>query len=169
MDPVLDQGGLDFSQQSKGNFLFSAATTHSTMDFLAKVIEDGVVDSPPSHGHVLQGVSSPSPLRIKTAVVARWPSSRADSRSSQKLYESTLSTTGEVLVNMKSTISFVSYILWDSIVYANLLKLCRCTLQSLGSSSLCRAKSVFSNVPAVINRIARRHQQFKGGSLHAIL
>jgi hypothetical protein len=35
-------------------------------------------------------------------------------------------------------------------VHANLLKLCRCTLQSLGSSSLYRAKRVSTNVPILI-------------------
>jgi hypothetical protein len=37
-----------------------------------------------------------------------------------------------------------------AIVHANLLKLCRCTLQSLGSSSLYRAKRVSTNVPILI-------------------
>jgi hypothetical protein len=113
MDSILDQEGLDFSQPSEENFLFPIATANSMMDYSTKVIEDGIVDSPPSRGHVRQGVSSPSPLRVRINAAAQLPSSRVGSRSSQKLYESTQSTTREVLVNIKSTISFVSYVLWN--------------------------------------------------------
>jgi hypothetical protein len=52
MDSILDQGRLVHSQRSKGNFLFSTATANSIMDYSAKVIEDNVVDSPPSRGHI---------------------------------------------------------------------------------------------------------------------
>ena len=53
MISVMDLGRLDYSQQSKGNFLYSTATVNSTMDYLIKVIEDNVVNSPQVRGHVL--------------------------------------------------------------------------------------------------------------------
>jgi hypothetical protein len=108
MDSILDQGGLVHSQRSKGNFLFSAATANSTMDYSAKVIEDGVVDSPPSRGHVSQVVSSPSPLRVKTKAAASILRSPADSRSFRKLYDSPRPVIREVLVISFSTIPFVT-------------------------------------------------------------
>jgi hypothetical protein len=60
-DSILDYG--QFIILSTGNFLYSAATANSTMDFSTKPIEDNVVDSPPS-GRPRPRVScSPSPLR----------------------------------------------------------------------------------------------------------
>jgi hypothetical protein len=72
---------LDFSQRSKGNFLYSTALANSTMDYSTKVIEDGVVDSPLSRGHVPHVVGSSSPLRVKMRAVVRILSSVAGLRS----------------------------------------------------------------------------------------
>ena len=46
VDFILDYG--QFLILSIRNFLFSAATENSTMDFSTKPIDDSVVDSPPS-------------------------------------------------------------------------------------------------------------------------
>jgi hypothetical protein len=108
MDSILDQGGLVHSQRSKGNFLFFVVTANSTMDYSAKVIEDGVVDSPPSRGHVPQVVSSPSPLRMKTKAAASILCSAVDSRLFQKLYDSPGPVIREVLVISFSTIPFIT-------------------------------------------------------------
>jgi len=57
---------LDYEQfiiLSIGNFLYSAATATSTMDFSTKPIEDNAVDSPPSGRPRLQVSCSPSPLQ----------------------------------------------------------------------------------------------------------
>jgi hypothetical protein len=107
-------GGLDFSQPSKGNYLFSAATANSTMDYSTKVIEDGVVDSPPSSNHVPQVVSSPSPLRAYMKAITHLQSSGAFSRSSQKLYKSPQSTIQKLLVNSKSLVFLVSNVILNS-------------------------------------------------------
>ena len=40
------------------------------MDYLTKVIEDSVFDSPPSYNHILQVVNMPLPLRIKPKAAA---------------------------------------------------------------------------------------------------
>ena len=48
---------------STGNFLCSAPTVNSTMDFFVKHIEDGVVDSPLNSKLRLPISCSPSPLR----------------------------------------------------------------------------------------------------------
>jgi hypothetical protein len=47
MDSVMDIGGFDYSIQSKGNLLYSVATENSAMDDSTKMIEEGIVDSPP--------------------------------------------------------------------------------------------------------------------------
>jgi hypothetical protein len=62
-------GDCGYSLQSKGNFLYSAATANSTMDFSTTAVEEGVVDSPPAHIPLENGVCSPSPLR-STRVMA---------------------------------------------------------------------------------------------------
>jgi hypothetical protein len=80
-------GGWDSSIQSKGNFLYSAATTNSTMDCSTKMMEDGVVDSPPNRNVQPVAVSSPSPLRAKCAIPTRNRHSLGDPRSSRKLYD----------------------------------------------------------------------------------
>ena len=65
VDSVLNCRG-DFSLQSKGNFLYSAAIANSTMDSPAKMMEDGVVDSPPNCNAQPLRVSPPSPLKAKS-------------------------------------------------------------------------------------------------------
>jgi hypothetical protein len=72
------------NQVNFGIFLFSTAIANSTMDYSTKMIENGVVDSPPSCDHILQGVSLPSPLRVRTKAATRLPSFRVDLRSSRK-------------------------------------------------------------------------------------
>ena len=64
VDSVMDIGAYAFSQHIKGNLLYSAPTAQSTMDYLSKAVDDGVVDSPPSCGAPLV-VNSPSLLRGK--------------------------------------------------------------------------------------------------------
>lgn len=55
-------GNRTVSVQSKGNFLYSAATAHSTMDYSSSKIQEGVVDSPPNRAIPLP-VNLPSPKR----------------------------------------------------------------------------------------------------------
>jgi hypothetical protein len=64
-------GGWDGSIQSKGNFLYSAATANSTMDCSMKMMEDGIVDSPPNRNVQPIAVSSLSPLRAKCTTPTR--------------------------------------------------------------------------------------------------
>ena len=64
VDLAMEIEASAFSQHSKGNLLYSAATAQSTMDYSSKVAEDGVVDSPPSR-EVLVAMNLPSPLRGK--------------------------------------------------------------------------------------------------------
>jgi hypothetical protein len=91
VDSIVDCKGWDGSIQSKGNFFYSAATTNSTMDCSTKMMEDGVVDSPPNRNVQPVVVSSPSPLRAKCATPTRNRHSFGDSRSSRKLYDNPLS------------------------------------------------------------------------------
>jgi hypothetical protein len=51
------------------------------MDKSKKMIEDGVVDSPPNRNSHPVTVNSPSPLRAKTRTMARTPGSNGDSIS----------------------------------------------------------------------------------------
>ena len=62
VDSIMDLDGYAFSRQSKGNFLYSAATAQSTMDFSRKGVDDAVVDSPPSRCVLEVMDTSPSPL-----------------------------------------------------------------------------------------------------------
>ena len=82
VDSVMEIGASAFPQHSKGNLLYSAATTQSTMDYSSKVVEDGVVDSPPSR-EVLVAVNSPSPLQRK-AIVKSLQSNWRDSNGAQR-------------------------------------------------------------------------------------
>jgi hypothetical protein len=89
VDSIVDWGGgrWDGSIQSKGNFLYSTAIANSTMDCSTKMMEDGVVESPPNRNVQPVAVSSPSPLRAKCATPTRNRHSFGDSRSSRKLYD----------------------------------------------------------------------------------
>ena len=60
-DSILDYG--QFLILSTGNFLYSAASANSTMDFSTKPIDDSVVDSPLSGSQRLSISCSPSPLQ----------------------------------------------------------------------------------------------------------
>ena len=62
-DSILDYGQYEIL--STGNFLCSAPTLNSTMDFSGKRIEDGVVDSPPEKKPHLPVSCSPSLLRCR--------------------------------------------------------------------------------------------------------
>jgi hypothetical protein len=109
VDLVLDCGGGGLSLQSKGNFLYYAATANSTMDSSAKTMEDGVVDSPPNRNAQPGRVSSPSPLKAKSTTQKRCPGSFGDSRSSRKLYNipSSSSPSGVVKVFLRTSINFL--------------------------------------------------------------
>ena len=85
VDSIFDCGGGDYSFQSKGNFLYSTAIANSTMDNSTKTIEDGIVDSPPTHNAQPLRVSSLSPLRTKSMTPAHTWGSFNNSRSSRKL------------------------------------------------------------------------------------
>ena len=67
----MDCGGWDYLLQSKGNFLYSTAIKNSTIDSSTKMIEDGVVDSPPNHNAQSVTISSPSSLKAKSTTPAR--------------------------------------------------------------------------------------------------
>ena len=60
----MDIEAYAFLQHNKGNLLYCAATAHSTMDYLPKAVNDGVVNSPPSCGVPL-AMNSPSSLQGK--------------------------------------------------------------------------------------------------------
>jgi hypothetical protein len=98
------------------------------MDYSTKVIEDGVVDSPPSCSHVLHVVSSSLPLKVKIRATARIQSSVANSRSFRKLYDSLSSSIPKVLVKECSIFTFVYKIGIICKVYANTLLDCLCIL-----------------------------------------
>jgi hypothetical protein len=101
--------GWGLSLQNKGNFLYSAATTNSTMDSSTKTMEDGVVDSPPNRNAQPGRVSSPLPLKAKSTTQTRCPGSFGDSRSSRKLYNipSFSSPSGVVKVFLRTSINFL--------------------------------------------------------------
>ena len=61
-DSILDYG--QYVILSTRNFLCSAPTVNSTMDFSVKPIKEGVVDSPPNSKLRLPISYSPSPLRL---------------------------------------------------------------------------------------------------------
>lgn len=81
---------LDYGQNailSTGNFLCSAATANSTMDFSTNPMEDGVVDSPPSRATHLPKSCSPSPLRPTHPLTSRMSPSPSKRVLHKKLYE----------------------------------------------------------------------------------
>ena len=64
---------MDYGQNivlSTGNFLCSAPSVNSTMDFSKKRVEDGVVDSPIEKKVKVTVVYSPSSLHAKERKVA---------------------------------------------------------------------------------------------------
>ena len=83
-DSVFDYGQYEIL--STGNFLCSAPTMVSTMDFSAKHVEDGVVDSPPEKKPRLVVSCAPSPLH-STDVCTLWKSPTSSDKGTQwKLY-----------------------------------------------------------------------------------
>ena len=83
-DSIFDYGQYEIF--STENFLCSAPTMVSTMDFFAKHVEDGVVDSPPKKKPRLMVSCSPSPLR-STDVRTLWKSPTSSDKGTQrKLY-----------------------------------------------------------------------------------
>ena len=111
LDSVLNCVDGGCGQQSKGNFLYSATTANSTMDNSAKMMEDGVVDSPPNRNALPLRVNSPSPLKTKSSTRIHRPGSFADSRSSRKLYNIPSSSLPSIVVKV---------ILRTSIIFLNL-------------------------------------------------
>jgi hypothetical protein len=83
----VDCKGWSCSLQNKGNFFYSAAIANLTIDNLTKMMEDGVVDSPPNRNAQSVTVSSPSPLRAKSTTPASILGSFGDLRSSRKFYD----------------------------------------------------------------------------------
>ena len=67
VDSVMEIGTCALSEHDKRHLLYSAATTQSTMDYLCKVVEDDIVDSPSNRGIIPLPISSPSPLRGRGA------------------------------------------------------------------------------------------------------
>jgi hypothetical protein len=111
----LDLGRWEFSTQNKGYILHSAATANSAMDYLTKLIEDGVVDSPPKRSTNPMTVSSLSPLRVRTRTTVPILSSNADSRSFHKLYDTPSSSTSCALVKVFSIISCTLISSYDNV------------------------------------------------------
>ena len=64
VDSIMDIRAYAFSQHNKGNLLYSIATAQSKMVYSPKVVDDGVVDNPPSYGLSLT-MNSPSLLWSK--------------------------------------------------------------------------------------------------------
>jgi hypothetical protein len=83
-DSILDYG--QYVILSTGNFMCSAPTINSTMDFAIKHIEDGVVDSPPEKKPRLPVSCSPSPLRSRDARDSSVPPNLNDNGTQRKLY-----------------------------------------------------------------------------------
>ena len=83
-DSILDYGQYEIL--STGNFLCSAPTLNSTMDFSSKHVEDGVVDSPPEKKPRLPVSYSPSPLRSREAHRLSISPTASDIGTQRKLY-----------------------------------------------------------------------------------
>ena len=83
-DSILDYGQYEIL--STGNFLCSAPTLNSTMDFSGKHVEDGVVDSPPENKPRLPISCSPSPLRSREARTLSTARTTVEKGPQRKLY-----------------------------------------------------------------------------------
>ena len=83
-DSILDYG--QYVILSTGNFLCSAPTVNSTMDFSIKPIEKGVVDSPPNNKLRLPISCSPSPLRPMHRRALSMSPDSSDKGTQRKLY-----------------------------------------------------------------------------------
>ena len=71
---------------STGNFLCTAPTVNSTMDFSIKPIEEGVVDSPPNTKLRMPISCSPSPLRSMHRRASSMSPDSIDKGTQRKLY-----------------------------------------------------------------------------------
>ena len=83
-DSILDYG--QYVILSTGNFLCSAPTVNSTMDFSVKPIEEGVVDSPPNSKLRVLILCSPSPLRSMHRHASSMSPDSSDKGTQRKLY-----------------------------------------------------------------------------------
>ena len=83
-DSILDYG--QYVILSTGNFLCSAPTVNSTMDFSVKPIEEGMVDSPPNSKLRLPISCSPSPLRSMHRRASSMLPDSSDKGTQRKLY-----------------------------------------------------------------------------------
>ena len=83
-DSILDYG--QYVILSTGNFLCSAPTVNSTMDFSIKPIEEGVVDSPPNSKLRLPISCSPSPLRSMDRCASSMSPGSCEKGTQRKLY-----------------------------------------------------------------------------------
>ena len=84
-DSILDYG--QYFIFSTRNFLCSAPTTNSTMDFSTLLVNNGVVDSPPEQKRCSQVPCSPSPLRSKGVQNSSMVPSDSNKATQRKLYE----------------------------------------------------------------------------------
>jgi hypothetical protein len=118
VDSVLDCGGGGCTLQSTGNFLYSAATANSTIDSSGKMIEDGVVDSPPNRNAQPVRVSSPSPLKAKSTTKTLCLGSYGDPRSSRKLYNipSSSSPSGVLKVFLRTSTNYFIFDLYSIVM-----------------------------------------------------
>ena len=83
-DSILDYG--QYVILSTRNFLCSAPTVNSTMDFFVKPIEEGVVDSPPNSKFRLPISCSPSPLRSMDRRALSMSPDSSNKGTQRKLY-----------------------------------------------------------------------------------
>ena len=83
-DSILDYG--QYVILSTGNFLYSAPTVNSTMDFSIKPIEEGVVDSPLNSKLHLPISCSPSPLCSMHRCALSMSPDSSDKGTQRKLY-----------------------------------------------------------------------------------
>ena len=83
-DSILDYG--QYVILSMGNFLCSAPTVNSTMDFYIKPIEEGVVDSPPNSKLCLPISCSPLPLRSMDRRASSMSLGSSEKGTQRKLY-----------------------------------------------------------------------------------
>ena len=84
-DSILDYG--QYVILSTGNFLCSAPTGNSTMDFSTLPVNNGVVDSPPEQKRCSQVPCSPSPLRSKGFQNSSMVPTDSNKATQRKLYE----------------------------------------------------------------------------------
>ena len=83
-DSILDYG--QYVILNTGNFLCSAPTVNSTMDFSIKPIKEGVVDSPPNSKLCLPISCSPSPLRSMDRRASSMSPGSSEKGMQRKLY-----------------------------------------------------------------------------------